>query len=50
MERTLCVITKADLCQEGFADQINKNPLQLKLGTYVVRNRTMEEVKNKESF
>ena len=25
--RTICVITKADLCQEGFADQVNKNLL-----------------------
>lgn len=49
-QRTLCVITKADLASEGFADQILTNSLDLKLGTFIVRNWTQDEVKQKLSF
>ena len=35
-ERTLCVRTKADLCEDNFSNEINANPLNLKLGTFVV--------------
>lgn len=38
--RTLCVITKADLAGEGFSNQVLENGLGLKLGTFIVRNRT----------
>ena len=49
-ERTLCVMTKADLAEKGFADQFNNNLLNLKLGAFIVRNRTQEEVDDRVTF